>query len=178
MPKYIALLRGINVSGKNIIKMNDLVVHLSGLDFKNIRTYIQSGNLIFQSDLMDENLLEMAIHEKILAIYGFNVPVLVKDAQAWGKVHENNPFIINRNEDINKLHVTFLSNKPNKELIDKLLDYKDITDELIIEGDIIYLCCHQGYGTTKLNNTFFENKLKVQATTRNWKTVIKLTELL
>jgi len=178
MPTYIALLRGINVSGKNMIKMNELLIHLSSLNFKNIRTYIQSGNIIFESDLMDENLLEKSIHEKILSMFGFDVPVLVKNADAWKKVHNSNPFILERNEDIDKLHVTFLSDIPNQEFISKLVDYKDVVDEFILDSNIVYICCHNGYGKTKLNNTFFESKLKVSATTRNWKTVIKLMEML
>ncbi len=177
MRTYIALLRGINVSGKNMIKMNELVVHLSSLHYKNTRTYIQSGNIIFECDAKEEKVFENEIHQLIAVKFGLMVPVLVKTDSAIKKIFENNPFINNNNLDINKMHVTFLSETPIKENIVKLIESKIESDEFILTNDAVYLYCGNGYGNTKLNNNFFESKLKVSATTRNWKTVGKLVEM-
>jgi uncharacterized protein (DUF1697 family) len=174
---YIALLRGINVSGKNLIKMNDLVFQLQNIGYQNVKTYIQSGNIIFSSLEDNSKTIEIQIHNMILKEFGLNVPVLVINQDKLKKVHENNPFIKTTNMNIDKLHVTFLNAVPSKENIQKLADYKNLDDKFVAENDTIYICCPNGYGSTKLNNTFFENKLKVSATTRNWKTIGKLVEM-
>jgi uncharacterized protein (DUF1697 family) len=174
---FIALLRGINVSGKNMIKMNDLVVHLENLGFKKIRTYIQSGNIIFETEAQDKTLIQKSIHEKIKDVYGFDVPTLVRSAVELKLVFKNNPFINEHHIDIDKLHVTFLNDIPAKENVAKLSEFRGLEDQFILKDDVVYICCENGYGRTKLNNTFFENKLKVSATTRNWKTVGKLVDM-
>lgn len=177
MKTYIAILRGINVSGSKMIKMNELRAHLEGIGLQNITSYIQSGNLIFRFQDADPEIPALAIEKKIKKEWGFTVPVLVKTLEEWKDVLMNNPFLNERNEDIGKLHVTFLSHTPDKVLIDKLADFNSGTDEFIFSGKAIYLFCPNGYGRTKLTNNFFESKLKTSATTRNWKTVIKLAEL-
>jgi uncharacterized protein (DUF1697 family) len=177
MERYIALLRGINVSGHKPINMNNLKEKLSELKFKNIKTYIQSGNVIFDCDSLKPKELVKKIKEKILKEYGFEVPVDVRTRGEIASVIKNNPFLKNRNEDINFLHVTFLSETPKKENIDNLKIVNAVADEFVIIDKTIYLFCPNGYGNTKLTNTVFENKLKVTATTRNWKTVIKLAEI-
>jgi uncharacterized protein (DUF1697 family) len=174
---FIALLRGINVSGKNMIKMNDLVVHIESLGFKKIRTYIQSGNIIFETENQDKKQIQNYIHKKIKDVYGFDVPTLVKSADELKSVFENNPFINGHHIDIDKLHVTFLNDFPSKENVTKLSDFRNLEDQFILVEDVAYIFCENGYGRTKLNNTFFENKLNASATTRNWKTVGKLVEM-
>ena len=177
METYISILRGINVSGHKLIKMDALKKMFEDLNFKNIRTYIQSGNVIFESKKVDTKSLETIIGKQIFKTFGFEVPVLVKEKKDWKTVFENNPFLKNRNEDISKLHVTFLSAEPEQVNIDKLLETKFNNDEFVVSENVVYLFCPDGYGNTKLSNTFFENKLKVSATTRNWKTVIELNKL-
>jgi uncharacterized protein (DUF1697 family) len=171
METYVALLRGINVSGQKMIKMQVLQSLFAELGFKNIRTYIQSGNIIFESGKISQDVLAKQIEEKILQSYHFEVPAIIRHHDEIKRILENNPFLIKRNEDINKLYVTFLSNESDEsdkyDKSDKSIDY----DEFIISGKNIYLFCPNGYGRTKLNNNFFESKLKVKATTRNWKTV-------
>jgi len=177
METYISILRGINVSGHKLIKMDSLKKMFEELSFKNIRTYIQSGNVIFESKKVDTKSLETKIEKQILKTFGFEVPVKLKEKKDWKTVFENNPFLKNRNEDISKLHVTFLSSKPEQTNIDKLLETKFNNDEFVVSENIVYLFCPDGYGNTKLSNTFFENKLKLSATTRNWKTIIELNKL-
>ncbi len=177
METYIAILRGINVSGHKSVKMADLKKSLEELDFKNIRTYIQSGNVIFETKKTKEEELEKKLEKKIEQAFRFEVPVIVRNHTELKKTVENNPFLDKRKEDVTKLHVTFLSQKPDSSLIASLSKNNYAPDEFIVAEKEIFLFCPNGYGNTKLSNTFFENKLKIKATTRNWKTINKLEEL-
>jgi uncharacterized protein (DUF1697 family) len=174
MQTYIAILRGINVSGHKLIKMDALRKLFDGMGFKNTKTYIQSGNVIFQGKQAKPHDLEKKIASSILKEFGFEVPVLVKEVTELEVVLKNNPFINKRKEDATKLHVTFLSEEPEKAHFEKIKDGNYAADEFIVTGKTVYLFCPNGYGNTKLSNTFFENKLKVTATTRNWKTINEL----
>jgi uncharacterized protein (DUF1697 family) len=177
MQTYIAILRGINVSGHKLIKMDALRKLFDDMGFKNTKTYIQSGNVVFQIKETKPKDLEKKIASSILKEFGFEVPVLVKEADELEVVLKNNPFINKRKEDVTKLHVTFLSDESEKALIDKIKEGAYASDEFIIAGKTVYLFCPKGYGNTKLSNTFFENKLKVTATTRNWKTINELVSM-
>jgi uncharacterized protein (DUF1697 family) len=177
MVTYLSILRGINVSGHKLIKMEALRKLFEDLGFKNVQTYIQSGNVVFQSKKAKQSDLEKKIVKKIEEEFGFEVPVLVKEANELSVVLKNNPFLNQRKEDITKLHVTFLSEEPDQAAIVKIKEGNYAADEFIVSGKIIYLFCPGGYGNTKLSNNFFENKLKVIATTRNWKTVNELISM-
>ena len=176
METYISILRGINVGGHKLIKMQALTKLYEDLGFKNVKTYIQSGNVIFQTKQTDSTLLEEMISKKITEIFTFEVPIIVTLQKEIAKIHKNNPFIHEKHYDTNLLHVTFLSQKPKQADIAKITgDFGN--DEYIISDKAIYLYCPNGYGNTKLTNTFFENKLKVSATTRNWKTTTELLNM-
>lgn len=177
MQTYIAILRGINVSGHKMIKMEALRNILEDLKFKNIKTYIQSGNIVFQDKKTDTDVLAKKIAKTISENFNFEVPVMVKEEKEFIDVLNNNPFLTKRKEDISKLHVTFLSDVPEKVNVDKIKEGSYQSDEFIIKEKAVYLFCPDGYGNTKLNNTFFENKLKVTATTRNWKTITELVNM-
>lgn len=175
MKTYISILRGINVSGQKLIKMDKLKQEFISLGFKDVRTYIQSGNIIFNADPVNENNLEKAIGEKIMEAFGFEVPVLVKDVEEIRSVLLNNPFAEEKDKAF--LHVTFLSAVPSGENIDMLESQSFAPDIFVIKENAVYLFCPNGYGKTKLSNNFFENKLKVKATTRNWSTLNELYSL-
>jgi uncharacterized protein (DUF1697 family) len=177
MRTYIAFLRGINVSGKNLIKMNELALLFEKLGYQKVRTYIQSGNVVFESIDNEIDTIQEKLFYQILLMFGFEVPVIVRSGDDLNKVFKNNPFIHQGNEYIEKLHVTFLSEVPNQENTLKLDAFRNLEDHFVLEGDVVYIYCENGYGKTKLNNAFFENKLKISATTRNWKTVGKLVGL-
>jgi len=177
METYISILRGINVSGQKKIKMVDLKTLYKKIGFQDIQTYIQSGNVIFNSEQTDKKGIIEKIEEKISKQYGFTIPVRLLEIQELKEVFSNNPFLNNRNEDINKLHVTFLKEEPKSEYVKEITIIQSASDEFILKGKTIYVFCPNGYGRTKLTNTFFEKKLKTTATTRNWKTIGKLVEL-
>lgn len=177
MKTYISLLRGINVSGHKLIKMDALQKMYTDLQFKNSKTYIQSGNVVFQYRPTPTKTLEETIAKQIQKTFGFDVPVMVKELSELTTIANNNPFIVKRQEDIQWLHITLLSNEAEQTHIDKIKDLTFGADEYIIVKNAVYVFCPNGYGNTKLNNNFFENKLKVQATTRNWKTIVKLLSM-
>jgi uncharacterized protein (DUF1697 family) len=170
---YIAILRGINVSGQKKVNMAELRLLLSNLGLQDLETYIQSGNIVFKADQkVDE--LAATIKERILNHFGFEVPTLILHADEMDKVIQENPF---QHKDLSKVYVTFLSFQPNDHLIESLPPSPNSNECYLVKGKAIYVYCPDGYGRTKINNMFFERKLKTTATTRNWKTCMKLWEM-
>lgn len=178
MIKYIALLRGINVSGQKLIKMDALRSSLDKLGYENIQTYIQSGNIVFDSPETDQKNLESQIHNNIEDTFGFDVPVIVRSKEEWTETFSNNPFINDRNEEITKLYVTILAEEPKEENFKVLQDFHSGPEEFIKVGLNLYLFYVNGAGKSKLDHNTIERKLKVKGTTRNWKTTTKLMEML
>ncbi len=170
---YIAILRGINVSGQKIVNMAELRQLLSNLGFQDLDTYIQSGNIVFKAD-QNSDKIQGTIRENILSRFGFEVPTLVLPTVEWAMVIQENPY---KDKDLGKLHVTFLASQPDKQLIESLRPSPNPNESYLVKGKVIYLHCPDGYGRTKINNMFFERKLKTTATTRNWKTCLKLWEM-
>ena len=178
MQKYIAILRGINVGGKRKILMADLKTIFSKLEFTNIETYIQSGNVIFiskkdASNINLSNKIERAISEN----YNFEVPVIVMSVTELNEAISKNPFFEKNELDIERLHLTFLKAMPETNILEKIKTYDSSPDKFKIINKNVFVYCSGKYSNSKLTNKFFETKLKVSATTRNWKTVLKLSEL-
>lgn len=168
MQTYISMLRGINVSGQKQIRMADLKSLYESLGLTNVQTYVQSGNVVFDSAEQNAAKLTKAIEAQIEATFDFSVPVLIRSADDFKRVIESHPF---KNKEPNRVLVTFLYKHPEQSKLDDLSDYKDKVDQFALGKQEIFLFCPGGYGKTKLSNTFFEKKLDVVATTRNWKTV-------
>jgi len=177
MATYISILRGINISGQKLIKMDALRKMYETLNFENVKTYIQSGNVVFSTDKTDLRKIETQISLQIEKEFGFEVPVIVLQAETLEKIIKNNPFVKDKQKDTSFLHVTFLADKPKE--IDKISieNKKQQGEEIEYAENTIYLYCPNGYGNTKLNNNFLESKLKIKATTRNWKTTNELLKL-
>jgi uncharacterized protein (DUF1697 family) len=176
MGVYLSILRGINVSGKKAIKMVDLKEVYQSIGFENITTYIQSGNVVFESD-SDVKLVEK-IEAAILKKYQFEVPILIRTLKEIENTISSNPFLKTESTEIDKFHVTFLGEQAAKENMEKTNAYNYSPDEFVLTETEVFVYCPNGYGKTKLNNTFFEKKLKVSCTTRNWKTCNKLLEIM
>jgi len=170
-------LRGINV-GKKQLKMADLKAVYEGLNCKNVTTYIQSGNVICKcgDNVLSENLSKKA-EKKILEQHNITTPVITITIDELKTVITANPFVKQPGIDAEKLHVTFLAEVPQHANLDKIQQYNYPPDKFIIIHKQAYLYCPVNYGNTKLSNTFFESKLKVTATTRNWRTVNTLLQL-
>lgn len=177
MPVYISMLRGVNVGSHNRIKMERFRESCKALGFERIQTYIQSGNAVFRAERQSPLAVSQRIEERILADFGLSVPVLTRTSADMNKTIQGNPFLNKRGIDLTKLHVTFLSHVPAKAGLEKMAAVAPGPDAFHHCGEAIYLHCPNGYGETKLSNTFFEKTLSVSATTRNWKTVNKLYEM-
>jgi uncharacterized protein (DUF1697 family) len=176
MNTSIALLRGINVSGQRMINMKDLKALFQKAGFENVMTYIQSGNIVFGSEEKNTKTLAKKIRQMIQDHYGFDVPVMVLSREDIVDIIEHNPYNDGK-KDTAKLHVTLLDDTPDAKLLVSTRDEKYQSDEFHIEKKIIYLYCPDGYGMTKFSTMFFEKKLGVTATTRNWKTIEALQKL-
>lgn len=147
------------------------------LRFENVQTYVQSGNVVFLSAQNDPKKLEKMITSRIETDFGFEVPVIVLSADTLATIIENNPFAKDQSKEISYLHVTFLGDKPTQFDKESIVEKKQENEEIEFTAEAIYLYCPNGYGKTKLHNNFLETKLKVRATTRNWKTTNKLLGL-
>jgi len=174
MISYIALLRGINVGGHKKILMADLKLLFEKLNFKNVRTYIQSGNVIFQSNEEKIQDIENTIKGQILIQYGFEVSVLVKTHSEIEYILNNCPFI----EDVKvKSYFIILDSIPDKKLVESTLELKSPNEEFHIINSCVYIYYSGGYGKAKCGTNFFEKKLKVSATARNYNTIRKLVSM-
>lgn len=170
MKKYIILLRGINVSGKNKLPMADLRDLLNDLGFKKVQTYIQSGNIILESE-EGRSVICNKIKAGIQKKFGYDVPVIARTISEWKKAISSYPFPIDNTKIVGFIFL-------NKKTYQTRIEVKGINeDKYLIENDMVYLYCQTGFARTKLSNNLFERKLNVTATTRNYNTTIKLLEL-
>jgi uncharacterized protein (DUF1697 family) len=174
MAIYISILRGINLGGHNTIKMDALKELFVGIGAVNIQTYIQSGNVVYQSDDKNSEELNVLISDEIRRQFGFDVPTMTTTFDELNHIVGSNPFAVDETKEPSFLHVTFLADKPLSENAAKINTAEYLPDEFLLSGKAVYLYCPNGYGKTKLSNSFFERKLKVSATTRNWKTTSEL----
>ena len=174
MKTYIALIRGINVGGHNKLPMAELrtVLNLAGLS--NVQTYIQSGNVIFKSNINDLKALETKISNIISSNFEFEVPVIVKSPNAFKKILECCPFLP---EEMEKSYFILLDRIPDKELVAEVSKMTFIDEQFQIIKDCLYFHSAHGYGRTKFNMKTFEKKLQVVGTSRNYKTMLKLLAL-
>ncbi|MCP4428165.1 MAG: DUF1697 domain-containing protein [Chloroflexi bacterium] len=177
MNSYISLLRGINVSGRKKIRMIELRSLYEAMNLVNPQTYLQSGNVVFDSEIQDRERLAEIIAAQIKLSFGYDVSVIVRTAVDLQRIIENNPFLQERNEDPTKLYVTFLQTAPSEPALSALQPPQNETGEYVMGEWEIFVFCPDGYGRTKLSNNFFERKLKIPATTRNWKTVNALCQM-
>jgi uncharacterized protein (DUF1697 family) len=171
------MLRGINVGGAKKIAMADLKALYESLGFRQVTTYVQSGNVVFDGESTDRTGAAARVEAGIREKFGFDLPVFMRQAADFQRIVDGNRFITEMNADPGRLHVTFLYRAPDPALLEGLKAPAGETDEFIPGQDEILLHCPNGYGRTKLSNQFFENRLNVPATTRNWNTVLALLRL-
>ena len=174
MKTYIALLRGINVSGQKKVPMAELRKLLSDLGLINVQTYIQSGNVIFQSSEKNRSTLEHLIQKAIAYHFGFEVPILVRMEREIKSILDACPFSKEKKENG---YFTLLHSAPDEGLVKETNSISYPNEEFHISDTCVYFFSSIGYGNAKCNNNFFERKLKVDATTRNYKTMVKLLSL-
>ncbi|WMD21799.1 DUF1697 domain-containing protein [Achromobacter seleniivolatilans] len=173
MKTKIILLRGVTPTGKNKVFMAPLRAALEEAGLANVRTYIQSGNVIARTNL-EQSAIEDLVHDVIQAQFGGDIKVLVRSAPFFQKVLDDNPF---KGADSAKLYFTLLATPPEHGLLEAFHALGHAPDQVRVAGDMAYVLCATKYSDLKANNNFIERKLKVSATTRNFNTISKLIEL-
>jgi len=172
---HVALLRGINVGGKAVLPMRELTAIFSAAGATNIRTYIQSGNVLFESPLPEP--LIATVTTEIARIYGYPGRIVLRSAAELESAYKSNPFQ-KAGTPIETLHVYFLADKPDPAAAKSLDPDRSPGDSFVLRNREIYLHVPNGMARTKLTNAYFDSKLKTTSTVRNWNTVGKLVELM
>jgi uncharacterized protein (DUF1697 family) len=176
MKTLVALLRGINVGGKNTVPMTALRTELAEFGLEDIVTYIQSGNVIFRTPARSKDDIAAGIEQRIAKAYGVSVAVILRTPAELTGIVKNNPFL-NGKADLSKLHVVFLDRPPAAGAVAKLDPERSPPDEFSARAREIYLHLPNGSARTKLTIDYFERRLGVRATARNWNTLLKLIAL-
>ena len=176
MPTYVGLLRGINVGGKHKLPMKDLSEMYVKAGCSLVKTYIQSGNVVFQTKGGAEPVcakVSAAIEKK----FGFSPPIVLRTSEEMERVTRNNPFL-KAGAPETELHVLFLADVPKRADVENLSQYSFPPDEFTVRGKEIYLRLPNGFGTSKLATIRFDAKLRTVVTARNWRTVNQLLEMM
>jgi uncharacterized protein (DUF1697 family) len=177
MEQFIAIIRGINVGGHNRVNMQVLREALVKKKLQDVQTYIQSGNIVFKTEHGTPEDCAGLIREVLKQKFKADVPVLVRSEKEWRQTIKKNPFL-KSTDDHTKLLVTFLPEKPLAADVKALSKIQFPHDEFKVVGADIYLHCKNGYGRTDISNTFYEKHLKMTNTTRNWRSVLMIAEML
>ena len=177
MTTHLALLRGINVSGHNMIKMDVLKMTLEAIGFQNVQTYIQSGNVFVDTEEENAAAVGFKIKQEIFKAFGHEVPVVVIGKPDLEDCLKNNPFLKEKDVDSKKLYVAFISTNLRSDSINDLRISQFKPDEASIDANRIYIKYAVGAGKTRFDQKYIEKKLNVTATIRNWNTVRQLFQL-
>ena len=177
MPVIISLLRGVNVGGHNMIRMDALRELYESLKLRDPHTYLQSGNVVFRTDERDLVLLARRIEDGIERRFQFRPDVIVRTTSELRDAIARNPFATRRGIEPSKLLVTFLASDPHPEAREKVLKIKTDPEDLRISGREVYIYYPAGMGRSKLSWIAITNALKTSGTGRNWNSVTKLLEI-
>ncbi|HZR47037.1 MAG TPA: DUF1697 domain-containing protein [Candidatus Manganitrophaceae bacterium] len=177
MTTFVALLRGVNVSGRKAIPMAALRESCEGLGLDQVRTYLQSGNVVFSAERAAPGELAAALKARIAEDFTHDVDVLVLPAKELKRLAGANPLRKRLKGEDKLFHATFLFQPVSQDRFRKLILPAQPGEEALLSGQTVLLYCPHGYGRTKLNNNYFEKALGVPATTRNWRTVLALEDL-
>lgn len=173
---YVALLRGINVSGKHMLPMKDLAQIVTGCRCREVRTYIQSGNVVFTASRATAQKLPALIAKQIEAHFGFSAPIVLRSRDELARVVQANPFV-GTGAPEKALHVYFLADTPRAEAVKGLDVNRSAPDTFRVIGREVYLHLPDGMARTKLTNAYFDSKLSTVCTARNWATVQTLLKM-
>lgn len=173
---HVALLRGINVAGRNRLPMEDLRRLFRDVGCEQVESYIQSGNVVFEAAPELAARVPDLIREAIAEEFGYEIPVVARARAELEAVAEANPYLA-AGADPKTLHVAFLGERPSEGAVDDLDPDRSPPDEFEVRGREIYLRCPNGMARTKLTNRYFDSRLDTTSTMRNWRTVLKLLEL-
>jgi uncharacterized protein (DUF1697 family) len=170
---YVALLRGINVGGNHMMPMKELTALFTEAGCSDVRTYIQSGNVVFRAGAAVVKGLHDAVERGLIARFGKSVPLVLRSQAELADCERSNPYF-DKGADPTTLVVMFLDGKPTAAAVAALDPARSPPDEFVVRGRDIYLRCPNGLARTKLTNAWFDSKLSAVSTGRNWNTVLKL----
>ena len=173
---YVALMRGINVGGKNRLPMKDLAAMFGGAGCADVVTYIQSGNVVFRATDACAARVPAAVAKAVADRFAFRSPVVVRSAAELRAVARGNPYL-KVGADVDALHVLFLVDRPSAARVAELDSHRSPPDEFLVRGREVYFRCPNGVGRSKLTVGYFDSKLATTSTLRNWRTVLKLVEM-
>ena len=178
MKTYISFLRGVNMTGHNSIKMADLKALFVKIGLTDAETFIQSGNVIFsKTGDITPAALSVNIEQAILEKFNYIVPVMIRTNQELSDLFSSNPFLGEADFDPSKMAVIFLHEEPSDIQLKKVENIDYPPDRFKIIGKEIFIYCPNGFGRTKLYTNFFEKKMGVTGTARNWKTITTILNM-
>jgi uncharacterized protein (DUF1697 family) len=178
MQTYISFLRGVNMTGHNLIKMTDLAALYRNMGLNDAETYIQSGNVIFSNTgNITPSALSVNIEQAILERFNFIIPVMIRTSQDLNDLFSSNPFLGEPKFEPSKMAVVFLHDEPSDSQIQKVAGIDYPPDKFKIVGREIFIYCPNGFGRTKLYTNFFEKKMNIAGTARNWKTITTIKNI-
>lgn len=175
--RCIALLRGVNVGGRNRLAMRDLTRFIEDLGGTDVRTYIQSGNAVFNLPKAKHKSFPASLEKRINTEAGIDSPVVFFDVDSFIRIVEDNPFLARKGIDERELHVALLRDVPKKQAVDSLDPDRSPGDSFEVRGRAVYLHLPNGVARSKLTNQYLDRALRVVSTARNWRTMLKLREL-
>jgi len=176
MQIHIALLRGINLGGTNRLPMKDLAAFFEKAGCEQVRTWLQSGNVVFQAAMADAPAIVQSVSQDISEQFGLNIPIITRTLEDLEQVAQGNPFPDEKIET-KFLHVSFLKDLPEPARLESLAADRSPPDRFQVFGRDIFLYLPNGVARTKLTNQYFDRKLKTISTVRNWNTVLKLLQI-
>jgi uncharacterized protein (DUF1697 family) len=176
VPRFVALLRSVNVAGHGRLAMNELRASFEALGYTDVTTYIQTGNVLFTAGSKSERGIAATVEQRLAEDFGDSPAVLVRSVADFRRVGSSSPYA-KAGADPARHHVTFLATVPTKAALEALTLPPSGHDELVVDGKEVYVHTPDGYADTKYTGTFLERRLGVVSTTRNWNTVTKLSEL-
>ncbi len=174
---YVALLRGVNVGGARQLPMERLRALFARAGASDVESLIQSGNVLFVAPERSAAKIVRDVSAKVEQEFGFAPPIVLRDAAEWQRLVDGNPFVTDR-ADPDTLHVLCLSKTPSAAALARLEPKASTLDEFRVCGPDVYLRLPSGGARTKLTNAWFDSKLSVVSTLRNWRTVLKLAALI
>lgn len=177
MKKYAAFMRGINVGGNNIISMNELKDALEKNKFNNVETYINSGNIVFESEL-DKTKVKEQFEKTIEKKFKLKIDATIKTQNELDKIIASNPFNSKKEMDNAKRVVVMLSNKVDGELVSQIKNDEKIVENYYHKDNLLYIYYHDGAGRSKFTTSYIDKKLKLSSTARNWNTILKMSEMM
>jgi uncharacterized protein (DUF1697 family) len=167
---FVALLRGINVGGKRMLPMKELAAVFTKAGAKAVRTYLQSGNVVFDSTAPAPVIKH--VRDGIEKGFGFDVPMVVRSAASLQAIVSSCPF-----DDVEHAHVVFLGETPSSAMVNALDPNRSSPDRFAVRGSDVFLHLPHGVARTKLSNAWFDSQLKTVSTVRNWRTVLELARM-